>query len=78
MVRRETVMAKIKSRKRLKSKTFADKKNRKYPIPDLAHARNAIARVRQHGSPKQKKAVYAMVKRKFPALAKRSKVIKTR
>lgn len=48
----------------------------KYPIQDLPHARNALARVSQHGSPAEKKMVKAAVKRKYPALAKRSTVIK--
>lgn len=69
-------MARIKSRKRMKSKTFAIPGKRKYPIPDLSHARNALARVSQYGTPAEKRAVKAAVKRKFPALAKRSKVIR--
>lgn len=70
-------MARIKSRKRIKSSTFALPKQRKYPIPDLAHARNALARVSK-ASPATKRKVYAAIRRKFPALAKRSKVIRTR
>jgi len=71
-------MAPIKKRSRVKAKTFAIPSKRKYPIPDVKHARNALARVRQHGTPKEKKQVYAAIKRKFPALAERSTVIKTR
>lgn len=37
-----------------------------YPIPDLAHGRNALARVSQHGSPEEKAKVRAAVHRKFP------------
>jgi hypothetical protein len=37
-----------------------------YPIPDKAHARNALARVSQHGSPSEKAAVRAKVKKKYP------------
>lgn len=50
----------------------------KYPIPDIRHARNAIARVRQFGSPAEKRMVYAAVRRRYPGLAKRSSVIPTR
>jgi hypothetical protein len=50
----------------------------KYPIPDVSHARNAISRVRQHGSPAERRMVFAAVRRKFPALAKRSTVIPTK
>lgn len=37
-----------------------------YPIPDEAHARNALARVSQHGTPEEKARVRAAVHRKFP------------
>lgn len=39
-----------------------------YPIPDASHARNALARVSQHGSPAEKAAVRAKVKAKFPGI----------
>lgn len=37
-----------------------------YPIPDERHARNALARVEQHGSPAERRKVIAAVSRKFP------------
>ncbi len=42
-------MAKLstKSRKKLKSSTFGLPKERKYPMPDKSHARNAKARASQ-------------------------------
>lgn len=40
----------------------------RYPIPDEAHARNALARVSQHGSPSEKSKVRAAVKKKFPGI----------
>jgi hypothetical protein len=61
-------------RKRLPSSSFAlpgkgagpsGKGSGSYPIPDRSHAQNALARVSQHGSPAQKKAVRAKVKAKF-------------
>jgi len=38
----------------------------KYPIPDRAHARNALARVSQFGTPAEKKMVRAKVHAKYP------------
>ena len=39
-----------------------------YPIPDLAHARNALSRVSQFGTPAEQARVRAAVYAKFPAL----------
>lgn len=55
-----------KKRNSLKDKTFALPDTRQYPIHDLAHARNALARVAQNGTPEQKSKVRAAVARKFP------------
>lgn len=41
---------------------------RRYPIQDLAHARAALSRVAQFGSPSEKVAVRAAVYRRYPAL----------
>lgn len=38
----------------------------RYPIPDESHARNALARVSQNGSPEEIAKVRAAVRRKFP------------
>ena len=43
-----------------------------YPIPDASHARNALARVSQHGSSAEKAAVRAKVHSKFPEIGKKS------
>lgn len=66
-------MAKLtaKKRRRMKKSTFALPGKRKYPIPDKAHGRNALARVAQHGTAAEKKKVRAAVKRKFPSIGKR-------
>ena len=65
-------------RKRLKKSTFAvpSKKTKKnpagrggYPIPDKSHARNALARVSQHGTPAEKAAVRDKVEARFPDIA---------
>jgi hypothetical protein len=50
---------------------FAEPKDRKYPIEDEAHARNALARVSQHGTPEEKKKVEAAVYAKYPGLKAR-------
>lgn len=62
-------MAKLttKERKALPKKDFAVA-GRKYPVPDANHARNALARVAQHGSPKEKAEVKAKVHKKFPGI----------
>lgn len=39
-----------------------------YPIPNASHARNALARVAQHGSSEEKAEVKRAVKRKFPGI----------
>lgn len=39
-----------------------------YPIPDRNHARAALSRVAQHGTPEEKKKVRAAVHRKFPGI----------
>ena len=39
-----------------------------YPIPDISHGRNALARVAQHGSSEEKARVRAAVHRKFPGI----------
>lgn len=41
---------------------------RRYPVNDPSHARNALARVSQHGSPAEKARVRAAVHRKFPGI----------
>jgi hypothetical protein len=43
---------------------------RRYPINDPNHARNALSRVSQNGSPEEKAAVRAKVHRKYPDIGK--------
>ena len=61
-------LSSTKERKKLSKKSFALPGKRKYPIPDKAHARNALARVAQHGSPAEQKRVRAAVKKRYPSL----------
>jgi hypothetical protein len=60
-------MAKLTAaaRRRLPKTSFVEKGARKYPIPDAAHARDALAR--SSGKPEHA-AVVAAVKRKFPQI----------
>lgn len=62
------------AREKIKSKNFAVKGG-KYPIHDPKHARNALTRVRQFGSPSEKAQVFKAVSKKYPALATRSEVV---
>ncbi|WP_201449815.1 hypothetical protein [Bradyrhizobium sp. Ai1a-2] len=54
-----------KERKALPKSDFALPGGR-YPVNDENHARNALARVSQHGSPEEKAKVRAKVHRKYP------------
>src|SRR5258708_3066354 len=44
-----------------------------YPINDKAHARNALSRVSQHGSPEEKARVRRAVAAKYPNIGKGKK-----
>lgn len=55
-------------RKKLSKKSFALPGKRKYPIPDEVHARNALARVAQHGTPAEQKKVRAAVEKRYPGI----------
>jgi hypothetical protein len=57
-------------RNRLANSQFVFPGTRAYPIPDAAHARNALARVAQNGTPKEMHAVRRAVKHKFPGIGK--------
>lgn len=65
-------MAKLttKGRNALASKSFA-LPGRRYPIENASHARNALARVSQHGSPEEKAKVRSAVERKYPSIQQR-------
>lgn len=63
-------MAKLTSRKRnnLPASDFAGP-DRSYPVNDMSHARNALARVSQFGTADLKARVRAKVRKKFPNIA---------
>lgn len=65
-------MAKLtgKQRKKLPKSSFAIKSKRAYPIHDKAHAKNALARVKQSGTKAQQKKVRAAVTKRYPSLKK--------
>lgn len=67
-------MAKLTAaaRKKLPSKAFALPGGR-YPIEDASHARNALARVSQFGSPAEKAKVRSAVARKYPGIGQKKK-----
>lgn len=56
-------------RKHIKEENFA-LPGRRYPIHDSVHARNALARVAQHGTPDEQAKVKAAVHRRFPDIGK--------
>jgi hypothetical protein len=72
-------MAKLTTaaRKKLPGKSFAIPSKKpgsgSYPIPDKSHARNALARVSQHGSSSEKAQVRAKVHAKYPGIGKAGK-----
>ncbi len=63
-------MGKLTSKQRnaLPSTTFA-LPNRRYPLPDISHGRNALSRVSQYGTPEEKAVVRKKVHAKFPGLS---------
>ena len=59
-----------KGRENIAPKNFALPKSERYPIHDIAHARNALARVAQNGSPSEQEQVRSKVHAKYPSLDK--------
>ncbi len=67
-----------KARNALPASAFAEPGARKYPMNDPAHARNAMARVSQYGSPAERAAVARKLRGRFPAMAARSRALRRR
>lgn len=68
-----------KNRNALPTKDFAGP-DRSYPVNDASHARNALSRVSQYGTPEEKAEVRAKVASKYPniGMAKaRAKALKS-
>lgn len=59
-------------KKALPRSAFAIPEQRKYPLVDAAHARNALARVSRFGSRSQQRRVCAAVHERFPNIHARS------
>jgi len=66
-------MAKLtsKQRNKLRKSQFALPSQRKYPINDKAHAKNALARAAQHATPSQERRIKTAVYKKYPSLKNR-------
>jgi hypothetical protein len=60
-----------KKRKSLPKSSFGVPSKRKYPLDTKGRARNALARVAQHGTSSEKAQVRKAVKRKYPSIATR-------
>lgn len=59
-----------RKRKRLPNSAFALPKTRKYPIHDKIHARNALARVAQHGTKQEQGIVRRKVRQRYPTIGR--------
>lgn len=57
-----------KAREKLPDSSFVYPKERKYPIHDKAHAKNALARVSANGTSAEKAKVKAAVKKRYPGV----------
>lgn len=55
-----------RGRQQLADSEFAIPEKRAYPIHDKAHARNALARVHQYGTPSEQKEVCGAVADRYP------------
>lgn len=66
----DKIAAKLTSRarKQISEGNFAIPEERKYPIHDRSHARNALARVAQHGTQSEKQRVRSAVHAKYPGI----------
>lgn len=63
-------MAKLTSaqRKHLRSSQFAEPGKRKYPLDTRSRAKNALARVSQHGTESEKRMIRKKVSAKYPGI----------
>jgi RNase P protein component len=55
-------------RQRLPRSAFVYPRTRKYPIENIAHARNALARVARFGTKAEKRKVRLAVFRRYPSI----------
>ena len=59
-----------RGRHQVKQENFVFPKERRYPIHDVVHARNALARVAQHGNPEEKDRVRNAVHNRYPSIGR--------
>lgn len=59
-----------KQKTELPNREFAIPSERKYPINNESHARNALARVSAYGTPTEKKQVCLAVAKRYPNIHK--------
>jgi hypothetical protein len=57
-----------KGRDAMAPSSFGLPAQKKYRIDDPAHARNALARVKQNGTPAEQRQVQAAVAKKYPSI----------
>ncbi len=60
-----------RGRRRIKESNFA-LPGRRYPIHDRSHARSALSRISQYGTPEEKAKVRAAVRSKYPGMSKQA------
>ena len=79
-IEKENEMAVLtaKQRKKLPKSDFAIPGKEKYPIPDKAHARDALSRVAANGTPEEIAQVKSAVKKKFPDIVQKDDKKKTK
>lgn len=58
-------------RKRMATTSFGLPEQRKYRLDTKAHARNAIARAKQHATPAQQTRIRRRARAKYPSIGKR-------
>jgi hypothetical protein len=61
-----------KGRAQMPASDFGLPAQKKYRIDDAAHARDALSRVAQSGTPGQQATVRAKVAKKYPSIGKKS------
>lgn len=66
-LRRKGMKLTAAARRRIPTTQFA-LPNRRYPIEDASHARNALSRVSQYGTPAEKARVRKKVHAKYPGI----------
>jgi len=69
-LKKEARKLSYRARQQLSDSDFAIPEERRYPIPDIAHARNALARVSAFGTPEEKARVRRAVYSRYPELKK--------